>query len=396
MPATPSPANTPRRPGRHFLQIPGPTNVPDRVLRAMDRPSVDHRGPDFGTATLRLMERLKLVFKTQSPVVIYASSGTGAWSAALSNTLSPGDRVLMVETGQFAVQWKNMAVKLGLDVELIETDWRRGAPPEAIAERLAGDRSHAIKAVCVVHNETATGAVSRIADIRRAIDGARHPALLMVDTISGLGCLPYEHDAWGVDVSIAGSQKGLMMPPGLGFNAVSARALAAHKTAKLPKPYWDWSDMLAANATGYFPFTPATNMLWGLDAALDLLAEEGFERVLARHARHGAATRAAVAAWGLEVLCVNAAERSDAVTTVLVPAGHDADALRAVIYDRFDMSLGMGLGKVAKKVFRIAHMGDLNDLTLLGALAGVEMGLGLAGVPHRGGGVTAAMGVLAG
>ena len=388
------PTNTPRRAGRHFLQIPGPTNVPDRILRAIDRPSVDHRGPDFGRLTLSIMERLKQVFRCSGPVVIYTASGTGAWSAALANTLSPGDHVLMVETGQFAVQWRTLAQKLGLAPELIETDWRRGAPPEAIAERLAADQNHTIKAVCVVHNETSTGAVSRIADIRRLIDAARHPALLMVDTISGLGCLPYDHDGWGVDVSISGSQKGLMMPPGLSFTAMSDKALAAHKTAKLARTYWDWSDMLPINAKGYFPFTPATNMLFGLDTALDMLLEEGLDNVIARHRRHGQATRAAAAAWGLDNLCVNVDERSDSVTTLLVPAGHDADKLRAIVLDRYDMALGMGLGRMAGKVFRIAHMGDLNDLTLLGALSGVEMGLGLAGIPHSSGGVQAAMHVL--
>ena len=387
--------NAPRKAGRHFLQIPGPTNVPDRVLRAIDRPPIDHRGPEFGRMTLSIFERLKLIFKTKDHVFIYAASGTGAWTAALTNTLSPGDRVLMVETGQFAVLWKTIADKLGLVAELIPTDWRHGADPAAIEARLREDKAHGIKAVCVVHNETSTGCVSQIDAVRRAIDRAGHPALLMVDSISGLGALPYAHDAWGVDVSISGSQKGLMMPPGLSFTAVSQKAMAAHAKAKLPRTYWDWSDMAPHNAKGYFPFTPATNMLYGLDTAMDMLLEEGLEHVFSRHARHGIATRAAVKAWGLEILCANPTDVSNAVTAIMVPQEHNADSLRALILDRFDMSLGMGLGRLAGKVFRIAHLGDLNDLTLLGALSGVEMGLALSGIPHKAGGVQAAMASLA-
>ena len=395
MPATTLPNST-RRAGRHFLHIPGPTPVPDRILRAIDMPIIDHRGPEFGKLGLRVLERIKLIFKTKQPVIIYPASGTGAWTAALVNTLSAGDHVLMVETGQFAALWKNIADKLGLKTELIATDWRRGAPPEAIEERLRADKEHAIKAVCVVHNETATGCLSRIPEIRAAMNRAGHPALLMVDTVSGLGSADLQHDTWGIDVTIAGSQKGLMLPPGLSFNAVSEKAMAAHRTSSLPRTYWDWSDMLPNNARGYFPYTPATNLLYGLDTAIDMLLEEGLENVFARHIRHGQAARAAVRAWGLETLCVNENEQSPVVTTVLLPNGQNADALRQVILDRFDLSLGMGLGKVNGKVFRIGHLGDINDLTLVAALAGVEMGLGLAGVPHKAGGVQAAMKLLAG
>jgi alanine-glyoxylate transaminase/serine-glyoxylate transaminase/serine-pyruvate transaminase len=390
------PDNSPRRAGRHFLQIPGPSPVPDRILRAIDMPTIDHRGPEFAKLGQRVLERLKLVFKTRGPVIVYPASGTGAWTAALCNTLSPGDKVLMVETGQFASLWKGIAEKLGLSPEIIATDWRRGAPPEAIEARLAEDKGRAIKAVCVVHNETSTGATSRIADIRRAIDRTGHPALLMVDSISGLASADLRHDEWGIDVTIAGSQKGLMLPPGLSFNAVSDKALAAHKQARLPRTYWDWSEMLPHNAKGYFPYTPATNMLYGLDAAIDMLLEEGLDNVFARHERHGAATRAAVRAWGLDVLCVNEEEVSPVLTAVLLPAGHDADKVRETILERFDMSLGTGLGKVAGKVFRIGHLGDINDLTLIGTLAGVEMGLGVAGVPIAKGGVAKAMDLLAG
>ena len=389
-------SNAARRAGRHFLQIPGPTPVPDRILRAIDMPTIDHRGPDFGKLGLRVLERIRLIFKTKHPVIIYPASGTGAWTAALSNTLSPGDHVLMVETGQFAALWRNTVEKLGLVPELIQTDWRRGAPPEAIEERLRADKGHAIKAVCVVHNETATGCLSRIPEIRAAMDRTGHPALLMVDSVSGLGSADLRHDEWRIDVSIAGSQKGLMLPPGLSFNAISEKALSAHKTARLPRTYWDWSDMLSNNARGYFPYTPATNMLYGLDTAIDMLLEEGLDNVFARHQRFASATRAAVRAWGLETLCVNENEHSPVVTAVLVPEGQNADALRSVILDRFDLSLGTGLGKVAGKVFRIGHLGDINDLTLIGALAGVEMGLGVAKVPHKPGGVQAAMAVLAG
>jgi alanine-glyoxylate transaminase/serine-glyoxylate transaminase/serine-pyruvate transaminase len=383
------------RSGRHFLQIPGPTNVPDRVLRAIDRPTMDHRGPDFALLGKEVLEGLKQVFRTQSPVVIFPASGTGAWEAALVNTLSPGDRVLMAETGQFAALWQKLATRLGLAVEFIPGDWRHGVDPAQVEQKLAEDKAHAIKAVCVVHNETSTGVTSRIALVRKAIDRATHPALLMVDTISSLGSIDYRHDEWGVDVTVAGSQKGLMLPPGLSFNAVGDKALAASKTAKLPRAYWSWDDMLASNKSGYFPYTPATNLLYGLQEALRMLQEEGLENVFARHGRHGEATRRAVRAWGLEILCLNPEEYSNALTAVLLPAGNDADKVRQVILERFDMSLGTGLGKMQGKVFRIGHLGDFNDLTLAGTLCGVEMGLQLAGVPIRKEGVTAALDYLA-
>jgi alanine-glyoxylate transaminase/serine-glyoxylate transaminase/serine-pyruvate transaminase len=385
-----------RAAGRHFLQIPGPTNVPDRVLRAIDFPTMDHRGPDFGVLGKEVLEGMKKVFRTSSHVVIYPASGTGAWEAALANTLSPGDRVLMYETGHFASLWQKMAKKLGLEPEFIAGDWRTGADPQAIESRLREDKAHAIKAVCVVHNETSTGVVSRIAEVRKAMDAAKHPALLLVDTISSLGSIDYRHDEWGVDVTVGGSQKGLMLPPGLSFNAVSAKALAASKAAKLPRSFWDWGEMIASNKDGYFPYTPATNLLYGLREALKmLLDEEGLENVFARHQRHAEATRRAVRAWGLEVLAKNPAEYSGALTAVMLPAGHDADRLRKLILEHFDMSLGTGLGRLAGKVFRIGHLGDFNDLTLMGTLAGVEMGLALAGVPCRKEGVQAAMGYLA-
>ena len=381
--------------GRHFLQIPGPTNVPDRVLRAMDYPTLDHRGPDFQALGRRVLANLKPVFKTTGPVVIFPSSGTGAWEAALVNTLSPGDQVLMYETGHFASLWQDMATRLGLAAEFIAGDWRGGADAAAIGARLAEDKDHSIKAVCVVHNETSTGATSNIAAVRQALDAAGHPALLLVDTISSLGSIDYRHDAWGVDVTVAGSQKGLMLPPGLGFNAVSDKALAAAGRAKLPRSYWDWQAMLGPNASGFFPYTPATNLLYGLDAALEMLLEEGLANVFARHDRFAEATRRAVRAWGLEILCRNPEEYSSSLTAIMMPEGHDADALRKVILDRFDMSLGAGLSKVAGKVFRIGHLGDFNDLTLMGTLAGVEMGLRIAGVPAKSGGVEAAMAFLA-
>jgi alanine-glyoxylate transaminase/serine-glyoxylate transaminase/serine-pyruvate transaminase len=383
------------RSGRHFLQIPGPTNVPDRVLRAIDHPTMDHRGPEFGHLGLEIIEGLKYVFQTQQPLVIYPASGTGAWEAALVNCFSPGDRVLMVETGHFASLWQKMAGKLGLQVELIATDWRRGADPAVIEAKLKEDKAHAIKAVCVVHNETSTGATSRIPLIRKAIDAAGHPALFMVDTISSLASIDYRHDEWGVDVTVAGSQKGLMLPPGLSFNAVSEKARKAAQSARLPKSYWAWDEMIAANKTGYFPYTPATNLLYGLREAIDMLQEEGLHGVFARHARHAEATRRAVRAWGLEILCANAEEYSNTLTAVMMPAGHDADALRKRILEAYDMSLGTGLGRLAGKVFRIGHLGDFNDLTLMGTLAGVEMGLALAGVPHKQGGMAAAMAYLA-
>jgi len=385
-----------RAAGRHFLQIPGPTNVPDRVLRAIDMPTMDHRGPDFAPLGKAVLEGMKRVFMTAGHVVIYPASGTGAWEAALANTLSPGDAVLMYETGHFATLWQKMALKLGLRPEFIAGDWRTGADPQAIEKRLREDTAKSIKAVCVVHNETSTGVVSRIAEVRRAIDVAKHPALLMVDTISSLASLDYRHDEWGVDVTVGGSQKGLMLPPGLSFNAVSAKALEASKNAKLPRSFWDWSEMIAANRDGYFPYTPATNLLYGLREALAmLLDEEGLENVFARHQRHGEATRRAVRAWGLEVLARNPAEYSGSLTAVLMPAGHDADRLRKIILENFDMSLGTGLSKLAGKVFRIGHLGDFNDLTLMGTLAGCEMGLQLAGVPVKKEGVQAAMDYLA-
>jgi len=384
------------RSGRHFLQIPGPTNVPDRVLRAMDSPTIDHRGPEFARLTQEIFERLKRVFKTASDVVIFPASGTGAWEAALVNTLSPGDKVLMFETGQFAAQWYRMALELGLSAELVPGDWRHGVDPAALEARLRDDKRQEIKAVGVVHNETATGVTSRIAELRRAIDGAGHPALFMVDTISSLASIDYRHDEWGVDVTVAGSQKGLMLPPGISFNAVSAKARAAGKTARLPKAYWRWEEMIKSNQTGYFPYTPATNLLYGLREALRMLEEEGLDNVYARHTRLAEATRRAVRAWGLEILCLDAREYSNTLTAVLMPPGHDADKLRATVLERFNMSLGMGLGKVQGRVFRIGHLGDFNELMLAGTLAGVEMGLAAAGVPHQRGGVMAALDYLAG
>ena len=379
------------RSGRHFLQIPGPTNVPDRILRAIDMPTMDHRGPEFGKMGLDILAGLREVFQTRQSVVIYPASGTGAWEAALVNTLSPGDRVLMFETGQFAALWSKMAGRLGLKAELVPTDWRRGVDPASVEAKLKEDREHSIRAVCLVHNETSTGVTSRIAAIRAAIDAAGHPALYMVDTISSLASIDYRHDEWGVDVTVAGSQKGLMLPPGLSFNGVGEKALAASKSAKLPKSYWGWEDMLAANKNGFFPYTPATNLLYGLREALAMLREEGLQNVFARHARHAEATRRAVRAWGLELVCANPAEYSNSLTAILMPQGHDADALRKVILEAYDMSLGTGLGKLAGKIFRIGHLGDFNDLALMGTLAGVEMGLSLTGVPHQKGGVQAAM-----
>jgi alanine-glyoxylate transaminase/serine-glyoxylate transaminase/serine-pyruvate transaminase len=377
--------------GRHFLQIPGPTNVPDRILRAIAQPTVDHRGPEFGRLGKEVLEGIRSVFKTKAPVVIFPGSGTGAWEAALVNVLSPGDKVLMFETGQFATLWKDVAARFGLDVEFVPGDWRHGVDPAAVEARLAADRTHAVKAVAAVHSETSTGVVSRIGEVRKAIDAARHPALLLVDTVSSLGCVDYRHDEWGVDVAVSGSQKGLMLPPGLGFNALSEKALAAAKTARLPRSYWDWQPMLRDNAGGFFPYTPATNLLYGLREACAMLNEVGLDAVFARHRRHGEATRAAVAAWGLEVVAKNPAEQGGVLTAVLTPPGHDADALRKLILERFDMSLGTGLGKLKGKCFRIGHLGDFNDLMLAGTLAGVEMGLASAGVPFRKGGVAAAM-----
>ncbi|HEY9038173.1 MAG TPA: aminotransferase class V-fold PLP-dependent enzyme [Roseovarius sp.] len=384
-----------RKAGRHFLQIPGPSAVPDRILSAISQQTIDHRGPEFASVGLRALNGMKSIFKTDGHVFIYPASGTGAWEAALVNVLSPGDRVLMFETGHFATLWKKLAEKLGLKAEFIAGDWRGGADPDQIEAYLSEDKGHEIKAVCVVHNETSTGSVSPIAAVRKAIDNAGHPALFMVDTISGLGSLEYEHDAWGVDVTVSGSQKGLMLPPGLSFNAASAKAMAANKTAKLARSYWDWAEMVGPNKKGYFPYTPNTNLLYGLNEAIDMLHEEGLENVFARHARHGAATRAAVRVWGLEVLCANQGQQSNVLTTVVMPEGHGADAFRASTLERFDISLGSGLSKVADKVFRIGHLGDFNDLMLVGTLAGVEMGLKGANVPHTAGGVGAAMDVLA-
>ncbi len=377
--------------GRHFLQIPGPTNVPDRVLRAMDYPTIDHRGPDFARLGQEVLAGLKAVFQTQHPVAIYPASGTGAWEAALVNTLSPGDRVLMYETGHFASLWYEMATRLGLAAELIPGDWRIGADPEAIEARLAEDRDHEIKAVAVVHNETSTGVTSRIAAIRAALDRVHHPALLLVDTISSLASMDYRHDEWGVDVAVAGSQKGLMLPPGLSFNALSPKALQCATSAGLARSYWDWEPMLKTNAQGFFPYTPATNLLYGLKEAIAMLLEEGLANVFARHDRFAEATRRAVQAWGLEVLCQRPDEYSSSLTAVLVPEGIDADGVRATILERFDMSLGTGLGKLKGKVFRIGHLGDFNDLMLAGTLSGVEMGLVLSQVPIRRGGVVAAL-----
>jgi alanine-glyoxylate transaminase/serine-glyoxylate transaminase/serine-pyruvate transaminase len=382
--------------GRHFLQIPGPTNVPDRILRALSRPVIDHRGPEFAGLGKEVLEGLKGVFRTSGPVVVYPGSGTGAWEAALVNTLSPGDRVLMFETGHFATLWKDVALRFGLEVDFVPGSWRTGVDPAVVEERLAADRQRTVKAVAVVHNETSTAIASRLAEVRRAIDAARHPALLLVDTVSSLGCLDYRHDEWGVDVAVCGSQKGLMLPPGLCFNALSDKAVAAARSARLPRSYWDWQPMLRDNAGGFFPYTPATSLLYGLREALAMLREQGLDRILARHARHGEATRRAARAWGLELVPARPDEYSDCLTALFVPEGHDADALRKVVLERFDMSLGTGLGRLKGRVFRIGHLGDFNDLSLAGTLAGVEMGLAVAGVPFTKGGVAAALEHLAG
>ncbi|MGA2723220.1 MAG: aminotransferase class V-fold PLP-dependent enzyme [Bryobacteraceae bacterium] len=377
--------------GRHFLQIPGPTNVPDRVLRAMDNPTIDHRGPAFAELAKSCLEGIKPIFQTRNPVIVFPASGTGAWEAALVNTLSPGDRVIAFETGHFATLWSKMAANLGLRVDFVPGDWRHGVDPAVVAAKLSDDRNHEIKAVMVVHNETSTGVTSNVAAVRRAIDDAKHPGLLLVDTISSLASIDYRHDEWGVDVTIGGSQKGLMLPPGLSFNALSAKAIEAGKTSKLPKSYWRWEEMLANNAKGFFPYTPATNLLYGLREALKMLQEEGLANVFRRHRRLAEATRRAVRAWGLEIWASNPAEYSSASTAVLLPDGFSESAFRAVVLDRFNMSLGAGLGKTAGKVFRIGHLGDFNDLMLAGTLAGVEMGLELAGIPHRKGGINAAL-----
>jgi alanine-glyoxylate transaminase/serine-glyoxylate transaminase/serine-pyruvate transaminase len=388
--------------GRHFLQIPGPSPVPDRILRAISLPTIDHRGPEFAQLGLKCLSGMKDIFKTKQPVIIYPSSGTGAWEAALVNTLSPGDRVLMYETGQFAALWTKLAKRLGLQPEIVEwrgTDadlpnapgWRHGVNAALIEERLTADKGHEIKAVCVVHNETSTGVTSNIAAVRKAIDAARHPALLLVDSISGLASADYRHDEWGADVTLSGSQKGLMLPPGLAFNAVSARALEASKTAKLPRSFWAWDEMLETNVNGYFPYTPGTNLLYGLSEALDMLKEEGLENVFARHRRWSQGVRGAVDAWGLPIQCADEELSSPILTGVIVPNGVDADKLRAEILTRFDLSLGAGLGKVKGRMFRIGHLGNSNDLTLLATLAGCEMGLKLAGVNLAGSGVNSAM-----
>ncbi|MDJ0994728.1 MAG: aminotransferase class V-fold PLP-dependent enzyme [Dinoroseobacter sp.] len=380
-----------RKAGRHFLQIPGPSAVPDRILRAISMQTIDHRGPDFAEVGQKSLAGMKSIFKTEQNVFIFPSSGTGAWEAALVNTTSPGDKVLMYETGHFATLWQKMAKKIGLNPEFIEGDWRGGADPQAIEDRLRADTTHEIKAVCVVHNETSTGSVSPIAEVRKAIDAAGHPALLMVDSISGLASVDFRFDEWGVDVCVSGSQKGLMLPPGLSFNAASDRALEVSKTATMQRSYWDWQDMLGPNSTGYFPYTPGTNLLYGLNEAIDMLHEEGLENVFERHQRHGRATRATVRAWGLEVLCAQQGQESGVLTAVMMPEGHSADAFRATTLEHYDISLGNGLSKVADKVFRIGHLGDFNDLMLMATLSGVEMGLAKAGVPHNEGGIMAAM-----
>ncbi len=377
--------------GRHFLQIPGPTNVPDRILRAMHRAVIDHRGPEFSTLAKELLEGLRLIFQTSGSVLIYPASGTGAWEAAIVNTLSSGDRVLMFETGHFSHLWRQLAERFGIQVEYLPGNWRRGASAVEVAARLGDDQAHTYKAIMVVHNETSTGVTSAIADIRHAMDRVKHPALLMVDTISSLGSIDYRHDEWGVDVTVAGSQKGLMLPPGLSFNAISEKAISAGKSAKLLRSYWDWQEMLGPNRNGFFPYTPATTLLYGLKEALAMLQEEGLHNVFHRHRRHAAATRAAVRTWGLEIVCEDPNEYSSSLTAVIMPDGHNADELRRIILERFDMSLGAGLSKLAGKVFRIGHLGSFNDLMLAGTLSGVEMGLQLAGVPHRPGGVTAAL-----
>ncbi len=382
--------------GRHFLQLPGPSNSPLPVLAAMAMPTIDHRGPEFGVLGRNVLTRIKDVFQTRNHVIIYPASGTGAWEAALVNTLKPGDAVLMYRTGWFATLWHRMATKLGLAAEIIDSDWRSGADAAAIEARLREDKGHRIKAVCVVHNETSTGCVTNVPAVRRALDAAGHPALLMVDTISGLASMPYKHDEWGVDVTVAGSQKGLMLPPGLSFNAVSAKALEAAKGGGFPRSYWDWEDMIAINASGYFPYTPATNLLQGLKVALDMLEAEGMDNVFARHDRAAEATRRAVRHWGFDIVCKDPTAQSSVLTAVMLPAGHSADNLRSIILRQSNMSLGNGLGILADKVFRIGHLGDFNDPSVTGTLAGVEMGLAAAGIPHRPGGVQAAMEYLQG
>ena len=387
--------NSARRPGRHFLQIPGPTPIPERIQQAMARQILDHRGPSFQKLGHRVLTNVKSLFKTKSHVIIYPSSGTGAWEAAFANTLSPGDHVLMCETGQFALLWKVMAERLGLIPDVIPTDWHTGADAALVGEKLNADKAHKIKAVCIVHNETSTGCRSHIDEVRAAMNAAGHPALLMVDTISSLGVMDLRHDEWGIDVTVSGSQKGMMLPPGLSFTAISEKALAASKTAMLPRAYWHWDDMIANNAQGFFPYTPATGLLYGLDAAIDMINEEGLDNVFARHERLAEATRRAVTGWGLDIWCRDPHYYSAAVTTVAMPEGHNADAFRKIVLDTFDMSLGTGLNKLAGKAFRIGHLGDTNELTVMGALSGVEMALEIAAVPHSKGGTQAAMSYLA-
>jgi alanine-glyoxylate transaminase/serine-glyoxylate transaminase/serine-pyruvate transaminase len=381
--------------GRQFVQLPGPTNVPERILRAMSRPTIDHRGLEFARLSLEVLEGMKEIFQTSGKVVIFPSSGTGAWEAALTNTLSPGDKVLMFEVGQFSALWIQMAAKLGLDVDVVKTDWRHGVDAEAVASKLSDDRDHKYKAVCVVHNETSTGITSSVQGVRKALNRTKHPALLLVDAISSLGSIDYRHDEWEVDVTVSGSQKGLMLPPGLGLNAISERALAASASAKLPRCYWEWEPMLTQNVNGFFPYTPATNMFYGLREALLMLREEGLKNVLIRHQRHGEATRRAVRAWGLENVALDPKEFSNSVTAIYMPAGHSADEFRKVVLERFNMPLGSGLGQLANKVFRIGHLGDFNDAMLAGTLGGVEMGLDIAGVPYKKGGVAAGLDYLA-
>ena len=383
--------NSSRAVGRHALHIPGPSPLPDRVLRAMDTPIIDHRGPEFARLAKSVLEGVKTIFKTTNPVIIYTATGTGAWEAALVNTLSAGDRVLMVETGQFATLWKKMAEKLGLVPEFIETDWRIGADPKAIEARLREDKNKEIKAVCVLHNETSTGCLSPIHDIRKAIDAAGHPALYLVDTISSLASTDYRHDDWGVDVTVGGAQKGLMLPPGMSFNALSDKALAASKNSKLMKSFWAWDEMITMNKIGFFPYTPATQMLHGLATAIEMLHEEGLDNVFARHDRLAEATRRAVRGWGLEIMCREPRYYSPTITAVMLPEGHDADAFRNLALDHFNISYGSSFGRNAGKYFRIGHLGDINDTHLMGALAATEMALALAGIPHKKGGAQAAM-----
>ena len=382
------------KPGRHFLQIPGPTNTPDRVLRAMAQPTIDHRGAEFAALGREVLDGLKPIFQTSGPVVIFPASGTGAWEASLVNTLSPGDKVLAFDIGEFARNWAEVARRLGLDVEVVPGDWRHGVDPETVESRLRDDREHRIRALLVVHNETSTGVTSRLPDIRRGIDRTAHPALMLVDAVSSLGSIDLRHDEWGLDVTLAGSQKGLMLPPGLSFNAISERALAASRSARLPRSYWSWEQMLAINSHGFFPYTPSTNLLFGLREAIAMLREEGLQNVFARHRRLAEAARVAVAAWGLDIACAREDERSPVLTAVMMPDGYDADRFRAVVVERFNMSLGAGLGQLKGRAFRIGHLGDFNDLMLMGTLCGVEMGLSLADVPFTRGGVSAALEVL--